>query len=420
MRFSTVLSSLFVLGLATSIVLNLAEAANNPWTSKELQTLQTLSIKQLPAMPNNSSNRYAQNLEAMKLGQQFFYDPRFSGGEDTSCSTCHKPELQFVDNQARAEATGIGTRKTMSVVGAAYSQWLFWDGRADSLWAQALGPLENPLEHAGTRTQFAWVIKHNYKAAFEKVFGTLPSEGFWSNLPKRAGPAGNTLERENWAKLSYVQKDTISRMYSNIGKAIAAFETNLKPGGTRLDQYVQEFTQKGSSKALTTSEVAGLKLFIGKANCVKCHGGPRLTDDSFHNIAVPTPKELEADEGRQRAVLTIIQNEFGCFGLYSDDTSNCSAVTGNQNAALAPEGAFKTPSLRDVVGHFPYMHSGQYPKLEDVIKHYNTAPKAIVGISELKELKLSLLAQQDLLAFLKVLNAPVDAAPEWLATPNLP
>ncbi len=420
MRFSTVLSSIFVFGLGTYIALNLAEAAASTWTPKEIQTLESLSIKQLPAMPTNSSNRYAENLDAMKLGQQFFYEPRLSGGEDTSCSSCHKPELQFVDNQARGEATGIGTRKTMSVVGAAYSQWLFWDGRADSLWAQALGPFENPLEHAGTRTQFAWVIKNYYKAAFEKVFGALPSEGFWTNLPKRAGPAGNRIERENWAKLSYTQKDTISRMYSNIGKAIAAFETNLKPGSTRLDQYIGEFTKKGSSKALTNSEVAGLKLFIGKANCVKCHGGPRLTDDSFHNIAVPTPKELEADEGRQRAVLTLIQSEFGCFGLYSDDNSNCNPITGNQNAALAPEGAFKTPSLRDVVGHFPYMHSGQYPKLEDVIKHYNTAPKAIVGISELKELKLSLLAQQDLLAFLKVLNAPVDAAPEWLATPNLP
>ncbi len=420
MRFSTTLFGIIATGLAATVLLNNANAAVSPWNAKETQILQSITIDKLPANPNNSSNKYAQNRDAMKLGQQFFYDPRFSGNEDTACSSCHQPDQQYVDHNARAEAIGIGTRKTMSVVGAAYSQWLFWDGRADSLWAQALGPLENPLEHAGTRTQLVWTIKNYYKNAYEKIFGALPPEGFWQNLPKRAGPAGNAMERDNWTKLSYTQKDTINRLYVNIGKAIAAFETNLKPGSTRLDQYIREITKTGSSKALTATEVAGLKLFIGRANCVQCHNGPRLTDDNFHNTAIPTPEELQADEGRQRAVRALIQSEFGCFGLYSDDDNDCNAISGNQNAALAPEGAFKTPSLRDVVSHYPYMHSGQYRKLEDVIKHYNTAPSASVGKSELKALNLNDNAKDQLLAFLKVLTAPVDAAPEWLETPTLP
>ena len=59
----------------------------------------------------------------------------------------------------------------MTVVGAAYSPWLFWDGRKDSLWAQALGPLESPVEHGGTRTQYAHLIDRYYRSDYEALFG---------------------------------------------------------------------------------------------------------------------------------------------------------------------------------------------------------------------------------------------------------
>ena len=66
------------------------------------------------------------------------------------------------------------------------------------------------------------------------------------------------------------------------------------------------------------------------------------------------------------------------------------------------------------------MSSGQLATLSDVIEHYNTAPKANVGISQIKALKLDATAKRQLLAFLEVLKAPINAAPRWLATPELP
>ena len=410
MSFQRVLVSIFFVGAAFAL--------QSTWQRNEIALLEKLSVQRLAAVPLDPSNQYQQNQKAILLGQKFFYDSRLSGDEGVSCATCHMPSSNYVDNLALSEGRGVGTRKALSVVGAAYSQWLFWDGRADSLWAQALGPLENPIEHAGTRAQYATLVRRLYSKEYEAVFGKLPSEAIWAKLPTRAGPTGTATERAAWEKLGYAERDVITRIFVNIGKAIAAFETQLKPGSTRFDQYVETIRKPNSS--LASDEIAGLKLFIGKAGCIGCHSGPRFTDDRFHNTGVPTPKQLLADEGRQRAVRALIQSEFGCWSPYSDSTSNCGLISGNTNAAQAPEGAFKTPSLRDVADHYPYMHSGQFSTLQQVVAHYNQAPKAEVGKSQLKPLRLSDIEQKQLVAFLQTLSAPVNAPANLLETPVLP
>ncbi|MFN3265526.1 MAG: cytochrome-c peroxidase [Deinococcales bacterium] len=402
------------------LISGVALALQGSWTRSELALLESLSLERLPAFPNDPSNQYQKNDAAILLGQKFFYDPRFSGKEDISCATCHMPSSHYVDNLALSEGRGVGTRKALSVVGAAYSQWLFWDGRADSLWAQALGPLENPIEHAGTRAQYANVVRRLYKKDYEAVFGKLPPESVWAKLPARAGPTGTAAEQQAWRKLSYSEKDTINRVFVNIGKAIAAFETQLKPGWTRFDSYIANLRKTNAPTTLTPDEIAGAKLFIGKAGCVSCHAGARMTDDKFYNTGVPTPKALEIDEGRQRAVRAVIQAEFGCWSPYSDSSSNCGLISGNTNAAQAPAGAFKTPSLRNVGNHYPYMHSGQFFTLEEVVRHYNEAPKSDVGVSRLKPLNLSDFEQKQLVAFLHTLSAPVNAPANLLETPELP
>jgi cytochrome c peroxidase len=411
----------FQKGLLLALVVSgMALAVQGQWTRAEIALLESLSLERLPKFPTDPSNQYQQNSAAVVLGQKFFYDPRFSGQEDTSCASCHMPSSHYVDNLALSEGRGVGTRKALSVVGAAYSQWLFWDGRADSLWAQALGPLENPIEHAGTRAQYANTVRRLYKKDYEAVFGKMPADAVWAKLPSKAGPTGTAAEQQAWQKLSYSERDTINRVFVNIGKAIAAFETQLKPGWTRFDSYVANLRKSGAPNTLNPDEIAGAKLFIGKAGCVGCHAGARMTDDKFYNIGVPTPKALEADEGRQRAVRAVIQAEFGCWSPYSDSSSNCGLISGNTNAAQAPAGAFKTPSLRNVANHYPYMHAGQFATLSDVVRHYNQAPKASVGVSRLKPLNLSEPEVKQLVAFLETLSAPVDATPALLETPELP
>jgi cytochrome c peroxidase len=411
----------FQKGLLLAVAVSgVALAVQGQWTRAEITLLESLSLERLPKFPTDPSNQYQQNSAAVVLGQKFFYDPRFSGQEDTSCASCHMPSSHYVDNLALSEGRGVGTRKALSVVGAAYSQWLFWDGRADSLWAQALGPLENPIEHAGTRAQYANTVRRLYKKDYEAVFGKMPADAVWAKLPTKAGPTGSPAEQQAWQKLSYTERDTINRVFVNIGKAIAAFETQLKPGWTRFDSYVANLRKSGAPSTLSPDEVAGAKLFIGKAGCVGCHTGARMTDDKFYNTGVPTPKALEADEGRQRAVRAVIQAEFGCWSPYSDSSSNCGLISGNTNAAQAPAGAFKTPSLRNVANHYPFMHAGQFSTLLEVVRHYNNAPKADVGVSRLKPLNLTELEQKQLVAFLEALSAPVDAPASLLETPELP
>jgi cytochrome c peroxidase len=141
---------------------------------------------------------------------------------------------------------------------------------------------------------------------------------------------------------------------------------------------------------LTPEEISGLRLFTGKANCVQCHNGPLLTDNHFHNTGVPAVSELPADLGRSSGARQVLADEFNCLSPYSDaDPQECSELR-----FLISEGEellrqFKPPSLRNVAERFPYMHAGQFDSLERVLEHYNQAPAAPLGHSELKPLELT-------------------------------
>ena len=128
------------------------------WTEAEIAAIRALWLGSLPPLPPDPSNQYADDARAAALGQEFFFDTRFSVNGEVACATCHLPELDFQDGLPLAQGVGTTTRRTMPIAGTAYSPWLFWDGRKDSQWAQALGPLESPVEHGGARTQYAHLI----------------------------------------------------------------------------------------------------------------------------------------------------------------------------------------------------------------------------------------------------------------------
>ena len=109
----------------------------------EVEALRSLWIGSLPELPDDPSNRVADDPAAAALGEAIFADTRFSANGKVSCASCHQAELNFTDGLPRASGIGETRRKTMTVVGTAYSPWLFWDGRKDSQWAQALGPMED-------------------------------------------------------------------------------------------------------------------------------------------------------------------------------------------------------------------------------------------------------------------------------------
>ena len=123
------------------------------WTAQQIDELRNLSISGLGKPAADPTNRVADDPEAAKLGHQLFFDERLSSNGKVSCASCHQPDRDFQDGTALARGVGTTNRRTMPVAGTAFSPFLFWDGRKDSQWAQALGPLESPVEHGGSRAQ---------------------------------------------------------------------------------------------------------------------------------------------------------------------------------------------------------------------------------------------------------------------------
>ena len=350
------------------------------WTAEEIAELESMSLSSLDPLPADPTNRFADDPQAAELGRKLFFDTRLSANGKVSCATCHKPDLEFQDGTPLAEGVGTTNRRTMPIAGMAHAPFLFWDGRKDSLWAQALGPLESPVEHGGNRAQYAQLIVAHYRDEYRTVFGDSPTVS---------------------------TADEVTRVFVNIGKAIAAYERGIEFGRSRFDDYVDALSRTGQAPgdALSQEEVAGLKLFTGKAQCTKCHNGPLFTNNEFHNTGVAAVPTLPADRGRFAGSSDVMKDEFNCRSKWSDaEPSACRELDFMLVASHDQERAFKVPSLRNVAERAPYMHAGQSATLADTLDHYNRAPKAPVGHSELEPLNLSAAELRQLEAFLRSLS----------------
>ena len=392
---------------------------HSPWSDSEITTLRSLWIGSLPDLPPDPSNRYADDLRAAKLGHSLFFDTRFSANGKVACTTCHIPGKEFQDGLPLAQGVGTTARRAMSIIGTAYSPWLFWDGRKDSQWAQALGPMESAVEHGGNRTQYAHLIATYYRDDYEALFGSLPD---LSALPANAGPVADQSANAAWETMSKTDREAVTRVYANMGKAIAAYERLIMPGSSRFDAYVEAVLAKDTQQMntlYTPDEVAGLRLFIGPANCLQCHNGPLFTDNHFHNTGVPMIDGLPEDTGRAQGAAQVQKDEFNCLSAYSDaqpeDCAELRYMVADGDDLIR---AFKPPSLRDVAERAPYMDAGQFATLADVLKHYNTAPEAPLGHSEIHPLHLSETQTAQLIAFLKTLSGPLATSQERLNSPN--
>jgi cytochrome c peroxidase len=191
-----------------------------------------------------------------------------------------------------------------------------------------------------------------------------------------------------------------------MGKAIAAYERTIDHAPSRFDRYVEALQDSGQAPqgVLSADEVAGLRLFIGKASCVNCHNGPLLTNNEFHNTGVPPRPGLPLDKGRLAGADAVLRDEFNCRSRWSDSHAKCAELEFLVSGDHVLERAFKVPSLRNVAERAPYMHAGQFSTLGEVVAHYNRAPKASAAHSELKPLRLSAQERQQIEAFLQSLS----------------
>jgi cytochrome c peroxidase len=416
-------------------------------TPDQRAALASLSPASLPLLPD-LSNRFADDPAAAALGQKLFFDPSFSGvlweGDNdepgsgglghvgdtgkVACAGCHTATGAFADDRSTGNshhsvslAAGWTMRRAPSLLDVAQTKLVMWDGRKDSLYAQVFGPIEARNEMNTSPLFVAERIFASYRAEYEAVFGPMPQLDDASVFPvltnattgcQKTGVGSNDFachgvpgDGAEYDHLTASAKDAVTGVIVGMGKAIAAYERLLSCGQGRFDAWMH-----GDASAMSLAEQRGAGLFVGKAGCVKCHAGPFLSDQSFHNTGLIAEAVVVViidsdDPGESAGIPQALADPVNTKSKWSDGDD------GRLPASVTPAmlGAFKTPMLRCVAKHPSFMHTGQLQTLEQVVDFFAQGGGQVhgyLGTSELVTLDLSDQDKSDLVAFLRALDGP--------------
>jgi len=402
----------FILAFLLSSGVNPAELPGK-LTDRELRILQSLSLEALGPVPKKPSNRVADDERAAELGRTLFFDKALSADGSLSCASCHQPERAFTDGKALAEGVDRTARNTPTLYGAAYLDWLYWDGRRDSLWSQALIPIEAQSEMAFSRVAVVRLVLSSpgYRERYQAIYGSPPELDLGS-LPEHATPIGNSKRQNAWYRLPLDTQKRVNTVFANIGKALGAFQRTLELPETRFDRFVAALSQKDweqADKLISDQELAGIKLYTDdrRTQCLRCHSGPLFSNGGFHNIGTGRFSGESMDFGRVFGLQAVLMDEFNCLGDYSDaKAEQCDALNHvPQDAHQVLHGAFKTPTLRYLKETAPYFHDGRFSTLNEVVDYYQDPPDTGPNKAhELQPLDLTDEEKKSLIAFLKMLN----------------
>jgi len=408
--------------LAVLALLAACSAAPEPeFTDDERKAILGFQSVTIPADP---TNLVGDDPRAQRLGQRLFFDTRFSANGEVACATCHDPSKGFSDGKRRSEGVGTAGMHAPALWNAGALKWFFWDGRADTLWAQALKPVENPDEHGFNRLAVAHAIQADatLRGEYETLFGALPPLTENARFPADARPVPDApLDIQNvaWTAMAEADQQAVNAVYANVGKAIAAYERRITSRDAPLDGFVaalRDGNEDGMDAALSASARRGLKLFVGKAQCVLCHSGPLLTDHAFHNLGLAQRPWMDGvRHGRRDGVPVVKADPFNAAGQFSDDPLGARAqqLRFIPNDPQEQHGQFKTPSLRNVAQTAPYMHGGHFETLREAVKFYSLLDEQVeAGHRDhtLHTLELSDPELDDVVALLEALTgAPLDA-----------
>jgi cytochrome c peroxidase len=368
-------------------------ASENFWTAAEKGLLRDLWIGSLRELgpADFPDNPVAFNPEARELGRLLFHDPTLSKDGKNSCSSCHLPEKGMSGGRV-VQVAGQGPRKAPSILGAAWQSWFFWDGRKDSLWSQALGPILSPGEIGMTKAAWRKAVAAKYGRYYRAVFGD------------RGGKSSSGDDE----------------FLVNTARAIAAYEITLRPGPSAFDRYVERTlgltpvpaaAGVGEPAPFGDCALVGLRAFIGKGRCVNCHHGPRFENGSFHATGILPVSTADSPAGRIQGIDLARKDPFNCHGRYGRKGAACAELDHAIAGSPLIGAAFKTPTLRNVEVSAPYMHNGRLASLDDVVGHYAEA-YAPPGGSELVPLALSGDDRRGLVCFLKSLTSESQSVSE--------
>jgi cytochrome c peroxidase len=393
-------------------------ALANPATSEEIvfdeqERRRILSLSPLPEPPADPSNHFSDDPRAADFGRKLFFDVRLSLNKDSSCATCHQAEHGWTDGRALANEEQDFPRNVPTLWNTAFNRWFHWDGQADSAWSQALLPIESPSELGLDRLRLVRrvVSTPDLLADYESVFGPpeLDVEALRPFAPAArpvAEDSENSLNKA-WQKIPQPTQFEINRIFSNLGKALAAFERTLVSPTTRFDLFVETLRAGEPSQDLTSPEIRGLKIFIGRGNCAFCHSGTNLSDGEFHDLGIAVNLHHRVDPGRYGTVNSLLVGSFNQIGPFSDRKDPGAPVRflKLQGSQLAQ---FKTPTLRQLVQTAPYMHDGRFATLRDVVMFYSQRQGArpLEHASNLVQpLELTPGEVEDLVSFLETLSS---------------
>ena len=375
------------------------------WTGAEWERARSLSPLLPP--PLNPTNALGDDIEAARLGHELFFDKGLSP-RGFSCASCHKPELGFTDGLRTGNTIEPLERNVMTVLNTGHYRWLTWDGARDSLWHQAVVPVESPVEMASSRL---YVVKHvmrRYGPRLRKL-ARLPDgwEALWPKLPE-AGKPGDLA----YDGLTEAQKRAVDTVFTTVLKVIAAYERRLASGLSPFDRFVA-----GEKNALSVAARRGFQHFL-RFGCDICHNTPLFSDDEFHNLGLAS--DPVADPGRLRGLETVKQSPFRGTGRFADAEPFVRPEDYRSGASL--EGAFRTPSLRELEKTAPYGHNGSVATLENWLDHYVAVTSGevtdFVGRLDdaLPTLRPTDAERRELIAFLRSLGS--DYASEWTREPG--
>jgi cytochrome c peroxidase len=291
----------------------------------------------------------------VRLGRWLFFDKRLSADGTVSCATCHRPENAF--SQPTRVSTGIkgqkGARKSPTFLNGAWPLFPVY------FWDGRAKSLQEQAKGPIINP----IEMGNTHEKCVATIGAIP--GYQKPFTEAFGDAKVDIDR--------------------IADAISAYEATRLSGNSKFDRF-----DAGDDKALDAKEKQGRELFFGKAQCNQCHFGWNFTDSQFHNLGIGWDKKTRklSDVGR-------------------------GGITKNKD----DDGAFKTPTLRDVSKHAPYMHDGSLATLKAVVEHYNKGGNPNPNLSKkISPLKLAPDEIDAVVAFLKTLDGEgfADQAPAAL------
>ena len=309
----------------------------------------------------------------IELGRQLYFDARLSADSNVSCASCHDPDEGF--SRETRFGIGINAQEGNRNSPVAYNRILsgaqFWDGRAESLEAQAVGPIANPIEMGNTHEACVECVAgiEGYKRQFDAIF----DDGVTID---NIGKAIATFERTLVTGPSAYDYWEPLRVFRNTFEADLEDLELLKEDDPDLYDEYMELVAASEKHPFSESAERGREIFFTeKGNCTACHAGANFSDEKYHNLGVGMEVEMP---------------DLGRYEVTKDEKD---------------KGAFKTPTVRNITSSAPYMHDGSQNTLEEVVEWYAKGGHPNPHLSEkMKKLELTDQDKQDLVAFMKALT----------------